>query len=387
MGMVCAAGLFLAMPSALAEDGVTPTEIRVGQVAALEGPASALGNGMRIGLLTAFAEVNAKGGVNGRQITLVSRDDSYEPEDSAAQTKAMIEEEKVFALIGPVGTPTTKSAQPIATAAGVPFIGPFTGAGFLRDGALTNVVNVRASYNQETEEWVKRLTEDLGVKSIAIVYQNDAFGQAGLSGVEAAMTKRGLTLSAKATYERNTIAVEEAVASMVATKPDAVVMVGAYAPCAEFIRQARKAGLDATYVNISFVGSDALAEDLGADGEGVVITQVVPFPWDESLSIVKDYHAALAAHGGGEKPGFVSLEGYLVGRFFIAALEKAGSEPTRASLLSAISSTGTFDLGGFTLNYGAGDNQGSDQVFFTVIKADGSFMAIDKLPGSQAAVQ
>lgn len=362
---------------AIAEPGVSPTEVVVGQVAALAGPAAALGNGMRTGLLAAFAEANAAGGVNGRKIQLVSRDDSYEPEDSAAQTKRLVDDGSVFALIGPVGTPTSKAAQPIAQAGGVPFIGPFTGAAFLRDPALSHVVNVRASYDQETEEWVKHLTEDLGIKSIAILYQNDAFGQAGLSGVKKAMDKRSMALAAEATYERNTTAVKPAVEAMLAAKPEAVVMVGAYAPVAEFIAQAKKGGLDSLFVNISFVGSDALASTLGPVGEGVVITQVVPFPWDASVPVVKSYQAALKAHAAGERPSFVSLEGYVVGRLFVKALEKAGAEPTRQALMDAMN--GTHDLGGFSLTFGPGDNQGSDKVYFTVLNADGSFMPVDKL--------
>lgn len=193
----------LATP-ALAEPGVTEKEIVVGQVAALGGPASALGNGMRTGLQAAFAAANAAGGVHGRRIRLVSRDDSYEPDDSAAQTARLVKEGNIFALLGPVGTPTSRAAQPIAQEAGLPFIGPFTGAAFLRDPALTNVVNVRASYDQETEKWVRHLTEDLGVSRIAILYQDDSFGQAGLSGVQKALDRRGMSLTASATYPRNT---------------------------------------------------------------------------------------------------------------------------------------------------------------------------------------
>jgi ABC-type branched-subunit amino acid transport system substrate-binding protein len=196
MATACAFGALSIGPAA-AEDGVSSDTIVFGQAAPLEGPASALGLGMRAGILAAFEEINRAGGVHGRSLKLVSLDDGYEPDRSIAQTKKLIEEDKVFALIGPVGTPTSKAAQPIATAAHVPFIGPFTGAGFLRDPKLDNVINIRASYDAETEAWIKHLTEDLKVKKIAIFFQDDAFGRAGYDGVKKAMDKRGMQLVAE----------------------------------------------------------------------------------------------------------------------------------------------------------------------------------------------
>jgi branched-chain amino acid transport system substrate-binding protein len=357
-----------------AEDGVAADSITFGQAAVLEGPASALGQGMRAGIQAAFDEVNARGGVHGRKLKLVSRDDGYEPDRAIAETKKLIDEDKVFALIGPVGTPTSAAAQPIATAAKVPFIGPFTGAGFLRNPKLDNVINLRASYGAETEAWIKHLTEDLKVKKIAIFYQDDAFGRAGLDGVKAAMGKRGLELAGEATFERNTVAVKTALLTLKRAEPEAVVMVGPYKPCAEFIRLARKLAFNPVFVNISFVGASALAKELGPDGKGVVVSQVVPFPWDTSLKVVADYQAAIKG-----APDFVSLEGYLVGRLAIAALEKMGGAPTRDGLIKAIKDTGTFDIGGLAMTYGPMKNQGLDQVFLTVIQADGSFKAVDKL--------
>jgi branched-chain amino acid transport system substrate-binding protein len=357
-----------------AEDGVAADSITFGQAAVLEGPASALGQGMRAGIQAAFDEVNARGGVHGRKLKLVSRDDGYEPDRAIAETKKLIDEDKVFALIGPVGTPTSAAAQPIATAAKVPFIGPFTGAGFLRNPKLDNVINLRASYGAETEAWIKHLTEDLKVKKIAIFYQDDAFGRAGLDGVKAAMGKRGLELAGEATFERNTVAVKTALLTLKRAEPEAVVMVGPYKPCAEFIRLARKLAFNPVFVNISFVGASALAKELGPDGKGVVVSQVVPFPWDTSLKVVADYQAAIKG-----APDFVSLEGYLVGRLAIAALDKMGRAPTRDGLIKAIKDTGTFDIGGLAMTFGPSKNQGLDQVFLTVIQADGSFKAVDKL--------
>ncbi|MGF1623489.1 MAG: ABC transporter substrate-binding protein [Alphaproteobacteria bacterium] len=364
---------------AAADPGVSDTAIRFGQSAAFDGPAAALGNGMRAGILAAFGEANAAGGVNGRQLELVQYDDGYEPDRAVANTQRLIGEDQVFAMIGAVGTPTSQATQPIATEAGVPFIGPFTGAGFLRDPALTNVINVRASYDQETAAWIEYLTNDLGLSRIAILYQDDGFGRAGLSGVLKAMEARGIALVAEGTYQRNTTAVRSALLDIRRADPEAVVIVGAYAPVAEFIRLSRSVNLDAVFMNISFVGSGALAADLGADGEGVMITQVVPFPFDAGLPLVAEYHAALAAHDPEMGPEFVSLEGYIVGRLVVAALSGIEGEPTRQGLLDAIYTQGTFDLSGVQLTFGEGDNQGMDNVFLTEIDAAGGFASVARV--------
>ncbi|MCA3280263.1 MAG: ABC transporter substrate-binding protein [Roseomonas sp.] len=373
---------FLLASHAIANSGIFNDRIVFGQAAPLDGPAAALGTGMRDGILAAFNEANRAGGVHGRKLELIARDDGYEPTRSASVTRQLITEDNVFALIGPVGTPTSQAAQPIAAEAGLPFIGPFTGAEFLRDAKLANVINLRASYFQETEEMVERLTRDLGASRIAILFQDDAFGRAGLAGVQRALTKRNMALVAEGTYERNTVAVRGAALAIQRGRPDAVIMVGAYKPCAEFIKTARQLRLNATFVNISFVGSDALAQELGAAGAGVVVTQVVPFPGDETLPMVKRYRAALAAAIPNATPGFVSLEGYAVGRLAIAALAKAANPPTRESLLNTVRAN-SLDIDGMPLSFSAEKNQGSDKVWLTVIQADGSFRAVDRLSGTQ----
>ncbi len=364
--------------AALAEDGVTKDKIVFGQAAALEGPARALGLGMRQGVLAAFGEANRAGGVSGRKLELRSVDDGYEPEKAIEATKKLINEEKVFALVGPVGTPTSKASQPIATEAKVPFIGPFTGAEFLRAPYNRYVVNVRGSYFQETEAWVEHLTQDLHIDRIAILYQDDTFGLAGLDGVKRAMAKRNMSLAAEGTFKRNTTAIKSALLEIMKAKPDAVVTVGPYKPIAEFIKLARQIKLDAVFVAISFVGSDALAQELGDKGAGVIVSQVVPFPWDTSLPVVASYQAAIVAVDPKANPGFVSLEGYLVGRVVVEALKRIQGEPTREALLDAIGKT-PFDLGGLKLSYGPANNQGMDQVFFTILQPDGSFKAVTRL--------
>ena len=361
-----------------AEDGVFKDRIVFGQVAALNGPAQALGQGMREGILASFEEANRAGGVNGRKLELKSIDDSYEPEKTIVATNKAIKEDKVFALVGAVGTPTSKAGQPIATAAKVPFIGPFTGAEFLRNPFNRYVVNIRSSYFQETESWIEHLTNDLGITRIAILYQDDAFGLAGLSGVKKAMAKRDMSLVAEGTFKRNTTAIKSALLEIMKGQPQAVVTVGPYKPIAEFIKLARQLKVDAAFVAISFVGSDSLAHELGNQGAGVIVSQVVPFPGDRSLPVVGSYQAALAAINPNAKPGFVSLEGYLVGQLVVEALKRLSGEPTREAFLNAVEGS-PFDLGGVKLIFSSTQNQGSNQVYFTVLQADGSFKPVTKL--------
>jgi ABC-type branched-subunit amino acid transport system substrate-binding protein len=367
------------LPARGDEAGVSVDTILFGQAAVLEGPSSMLGRRMRQGIVAAFTEINAKGGVHGRKLQLVSRDDGYDPDRSAAQTLSLIDDDKVFALIGAVGTPTAMATIPITSVRNVPFIGPFTGAEFLRDLELPNVVNIRASYGAEAEAWIKHLTEDRRFTRIGIFYQDDSFGRDGLLGVKRALARRGLELAAEGTFERNTRAVAQAWRMIKRADPEAIVMVGTYGPCAEFIKLARRSGADPTFVNISFVGANALAAELGPEGEGVIVSQVVPFPWDRSLKLVADYQAAQKAFDPALTPDFVSLEGYLAGRLAAAALEKAGSNPTRANLLRAINDVGRFDISGSTVTVGTRMLDTPPKVFLTVIQKDGTFKAVDRL--------
>jgi ABC-type branched-subunit amino acid transport system substrate-binding protein len=363
---------------ASADPGVSADKIVFGQAAPLEGPAAALGQDMRTGILAAFEEANKAGGVGGRKLELISRDDGYEPNKAIEMTKKLLDEDKVFGLIGSVGTPTSSATQPIATEQGAPFIAPFTGAEFLRNPFKANVINVRASYFQETEAMVERLTKDRNASRIAMLYQDDAYGRAGLAGVQKALEKRNMKLVAEGTYERNTVAVKQALLEIRKGNPEAVIMVGAYKPCAEFIKLAKQIKMDAQFINISFVGSNALAKELGNAGGGVIITQVVPLPEDSSIPVVASYQAALKAHDANAKPGFVTLEGYIAGKLVIEALKKGSGEPTRKAFLETVLGS-SFDLGGFKLSYSATDNQGSDDVFLTQIQPDGSFKAITSL--------
>jgi branched-chain amino acid transport system substrate-binding protein len=218
----------------------------------------------------------------------------------------------------------------------------------------------------------------LAISRIAILYQDDAFGLAGLEGVQRAMAKRNMSLVAEGAFKRNTTAVKSALLDIMKARPEAVVTVAPYKPVAEFIKLAHQVKLQAVFVAISFVGSDSLAQELGDQGTGVIVTQVVPFPWDATLPIVKAYQGAIAAVDSNAKPGFVSLEGYLTGRLVVEALKRIKGEPTREALLDAIAAA-PFDFGGVTLSYGPMKNQGSDRVFFTILQADGTFRPVTRL--------
>ena len=359
--------------------GVFDDRIVFGQSAAFSGPAGQLGTGMRLGIEAAFAEANRNGGVHGRQLELTSLDDTYEPELAIANTTQLIDE-GVFSLIGAVGTPTSRSATPVAREAKMPYIAPFTGAEFLRDARnLPNVVNMRSSYYQETEEMVARLTEDLGITRIAVMYQDDSFGRAGYQGAREALERRSMQAVSVGLYPRNTTAVKTGLLDLQRGNPEAVIIIGAYRPVASLIAWARHIGKDWEFMTVSFVGSNALAEELGAGGAGVFVTQVVPFPTDDSVPVVASYLDALAEFDGEAVPGFVSLEGYLAGRLAIAGLERCGRDVDRQCFLDQLYSPEPIDIDGFELRYGDNDNQGSDTVFLTMIDDDGQYVPLDTL--------
>ncbi|MCY3982342.1 MAG: ABC transporter substrate-binding protein [Roseovarius sp.] len=359
--------------------GVYKNRILFGQSAAFSGPAKNLGSDMKLGIEAAFSEVNEKGGVHGRVLKLLSVDDYYEPDAAIVNTRQLIEDDKVFALIGAVGTPTSRSSTPIARAANVPYLAPFTGAAFLRDPDLANVINLRASYYQETEEMVERLITDLGIDRIAAIYQNDSFGWAGFSGVKRALSKRGLSPAATGVYPRNTTAVKTALIEIQQGLPEAVIIIGAYEPVAETIIWAKKMGMDAIFFTISFVGGDALVQKLGPSGIGVYVTQVVPFPKSTEHRVAAAYRDALESFAPSAAPGFVSFEGYLAGRLAIHALELCGEDPKRSCLIDDLKKSGQIDIDGFVLQYDMNDNQGSDEVYLTVIGDGGIHQPIKSL--------
>jgi ABC-type branched-subunit amino acid transport system substrate-binding protein len=351
---------------ALGADGVSAGEIKIGMVNVQTGPASGLGLGMRSGAEAVFKAVNAKGGVNGRQIKLIIGDDGYEPNKAVDETLKMIEQEKVFSLFGYVGTPTANAVLPIVKEMDVPLVGAFTGAMSLRQPLTKQVFNVRASYDDEAEAMVAHFVAK-GAKSVAVFYQDDGFGLAVLSGTEKALKKRSMQVAAKGTFARNTLAIKTGLAAMLEAKPDAVVMVGTYAPLAAFIKEARAAGLKSQLATVSFVGTDNLVAQVGKDGDGVVISQVVPFPADDDLAITRECREALVASGGGPL-GFVNFEGCITAKVMVAALAGAGAAPERATLVSSLQGMNGVDLGGIKVSFSADSHQASNSVFLTHIQ-------------------
>ena len=355
-----------------AETGVTNELVVIGQSCALTGPAQELGSEMRLGAQAYFNQVNQAGGVHGRQIKLVTLDDGYEPDRAAANTKKLINEEKVFSLFGYVGTPTANASLPIFTEAKVPFFGAFTGAESLRNPFNRYIFNVRASYFDETEKIVEQLTS-LGVRNIAVFYQNDAYGQAGLTGVQRALTRRNMKIVSTATVERNTVAVDAAVKTLAPGQPDVIIMISAYKSIAAFVKAAKQAGYTGQFHNVSFVGSRALAEELGPEGYGVAISQVMPFPFASSLPVVRDYLQAMKLASSAQA-SFTSLEGYVAARVFVEGLKRAGKDLTRDKFIAALETLSYADIGGFNVNFTPKSHNGSIYVDLTMIGRNKSFV-------------
>ncbi len=370
------------MPSeavATRQPGISATRILFGQSAALSGPAAELGKNMRLGISAAFEEANQKGGIHGRQLVLLSLDDVYEPTAAIDNTRRLLDEEEVFALIGAVGTTISRATVPLTFADKVPYIAPMTGAALLRDSSLDNVVNLRASYEQETEAMVSRLINDLGIKRIAVMHQEDSYGYAGYVGVVKALAKRNMEPSAIGVYPRNTTSIKTGLLDLRRGKPEAVILIGAYEPVATLIKWARHIDFDPVFINISFVGSNALARELGTEGAGVFVTQVVPFPRAGASAISTAYVRALKTFDPEGSLGFVSFEGYLAGRLAIQALEAVGPALSREKFLKYLHQSEAISLDGFKLLFDENDNQGSDAVFFTVIDEQGQYRPIKKL--------
>jgi branched-chain amino acid transport system substrate-binding protein len=343
--------------------------IVLGQSCALTGAAAQLGIQMQAGAKLFFDALNARGGVNGQAIELRTLDDGYEPERCKANTEKFIRDE-VFALFGYVGTPTALAALPLVNEAKIPFIGPFTGAQALREPFSRYVFHVRASYFDETALIVKQLTA-LGLKKIAVFRQNDSYGQAGLDGVQRALKAQNLEPVAVGLVERNSVDVAAAVAAIVPKQPDAVVQISAYKSCAAFIRAARKAGYGSTFYNVSFVGTQALADELGKEANGVMVSQVMPFPFNGTTPISREYLDAVAKAGGGARPNYSSMEGYVAAKVLAEGLRLAGRGPSRDSLITGLESLQAWDLGGLRVSFGPNDHVASHLVDLTMLTEDG----------------
>lgn len=364
-----------------AED--SSSEILLGMSTALSGPAADLGREMRRGVLAGLEHANRGGGLNGRRLRLITMDDGYEPARTAPNMHKLLEDHHVLAVIGNVGTPTAIASLPLIREQQTLFFAPFSGAGGLRRSPPERyVINLRASYAEEITAMVDALVERGGLQpaEIAFFTQRDGYGDAGYVGGFAALKRHGLKDEQQVLhvrYRRNTLAVENALADLLLAEhpPRAVIMVGAYAPCAKFIRLARQSGLDALLLNVSFVGSAALARDLGQEGDGVVVTQVVPHPLESSLPLVRAYREDLKQIDS-LPPSFVSLEGYAAARTLLVGMAQVQGPLSRESLIDGLERLGTFDIGlGTQLKLDAQTHQASHRIWPTRLQ-QGTFVSV-----------
>ena len=360
--------------------GITAEEIRIGSSLALKGHAGYLGTQMLQGAMSYIRHINAQGGIHGRKIRLTALDDGYDPTRCLYNTQQLILEKQVFALFCYVGTPTTVRIIPLVNEAKVPLVGMFTGANRLRSPVSPFLINIRASYYQETQAVVDYMVQTKGLDRVAVFYQYDEYGFDGLRGTELALKKYGLIPVAKGSYVRGTLDVEAGLETIMASRAQAVVMIGTYDPCAKFIILARQRGFSPLFHNVSFVGSKELARRLGHDGEGVIVSQVVPPPTldpkNPPLPGVVEYIRLLASLYPETRPSFVGLEGYLNARILCEGLHRAGRKLTREQFLQAIASIDDYDPGILNpVSFGTREYQGLNHVYLTVIK-DGDLVLI-----------
>ena len=348
-----------------ADPGISGGEVVLGMSNALSGSASALGKGVKTGALVYFNKVNAAGGIQGRRIKVISYDDQYEPKNTVANTEKLINQDQVFALFGYVGTPTSKAIMPLVNRNKIIFFGPFTGAEFLRSPVNKFIYNVRGSYFDEAEAQVEYLTRKRGLKKIGLFMQKDSYGLAVKGGLVKALNKRNMTIAGEGLYERNTEDIGSGFAEIRRENPEAVSMVGTYKAMAAFIRKAKTEGFNPVFLNVSFVGTAALIKELGAAGEGVIITQVMPSPQDTSVQIIKQYRADMNAAGHRELD-YTDLEGYADAFVFTEILKKAGKNLTRESFAKAAEGLDV-TVGGLKFGYAPNNHQALKKVYMTSI--------------------
>ena len=357
----------LAAPALLAQE--QRGRIVLGQSAALTGAAAQLGLQFQAGARLMFARTNSRGGINGRSIELISLDDGYEPDRCASNTRKLLDD-GVAALFGYIGTPTALAALPLASAAHVPFVAPFTGAQALREPFNRYAFHVRASYFDETARIVNQLTS-VSMKNIGVFHQNDSYGAAGLAGVVRALEAQKSRPVVTATVERNSTDVAAAVKAIVAARPEAVVQISAYKSCAAFVREARKAGYGGQFYNVSFVGTAALAKELGPEARGVVVSQVMPYPFAPMTAVTGEFLAA--ATGANVDINYSSMEGFVAAKTMVEALRRAGPAAAAGGegLVQALESLRDFNLGGFYVDFSPTKHMGSNFVELTILSAEG----------------
>ena len=359
------------------EHPVSPTEIKIGMSNAQTGRIGLLGVGIRQGCQAYFAKVNKDGGVAGRRLVLVDSDDHYEPVETVSNTERLIDQDKVFALLDYLGTPTCRAILPMVNEANIALVGPICGAAILRQPMQRLIFNTRASYGEEAETLVAHLVTDLGCKRIALFREDDSFGDAGRIAVNEALRRRGLGLVGEGVYVRNSVKASDALFHISKSKPDAVILFGSYKPCADLIRGAKQMGMKNTaYCNVSVVGTEPLIKYLAEDGEGVIISQVVPSPYDNSLPLVRDYQADMRFIGITDY-SYMSLEGYVNSLVLVDGLRRAGPELTEDSFIDSLEHL-SLDFGSFSIRFSSETRQGNHQVFLTKVD-HGRAVPIQKL--------
>ena len=360
--------------------GVTNNEILIGSSCALTGHAAFLGTQSHHGTLAYFKSVNESGGIHGRRIRLLALDDAYDPALCVVNTQRLIGEEGVFALTGYVGTPTVAKIIPMVQEAQIPLIGLVTGAAILQEPFRRCVINVRASYRQETSEAVRHFVDDLGIRKIAIFYQHDEYGFDGLAGTEQALRNYGLEPVAESDYVRGTTDVEAAVDRIASSDALATVMIGTSDPCAKFIRMVRARRPDMLYHSVSFVGAEELVEKLGRDAEGVLVTQVVPPLGDSALPAAQEYIDLLHRYFPDDKPNSTSFEGFINAKVIVEVLRRAGRDLTRQEFLDTVDRMESYSPGiGADIHFGKRDHQGLDRVYLTVVR-NGALVPLARTP-------
>jgi branched-chain amino acid transport system substrate-binding protein len=352
-------------------------EIKLGMSNAQTGRLGFLGTAVRQGCLAYLSRANKEGGVSGRRLVLVDYDDRYEPIEAVSNTERLIDRDKVFALLNFLGTPTCRSIMPMLNEAHIVLVGPVSGAVFLRQPMQPLIFNTRPSYEEEAEMLVAHLISDLGCKRIALFRQDDSYGDAGRIAVVDALHRRGLQLVGEGDYVRNSVRAPDAVYRIAKSKPDAVILFGTYKPCADFIRESKKIGLQKTvFCNVSFVGTEPLIKYLAEDGDGVIISQVVPSPFDQSLPLVRDYQTDMRSVGETEF-SYMSLEGYVNTLTMVTALRRAGPDLTEDALIHSLENL-NIDFRLFSIHFSPDTRQGAHQVFLTKID-HGRSVPIEKL--------
>jgi ABC-type branched-subunit amino acid transport system substrate-binding protein len=356
--------------AARAEPGVAPASVLLGQSVVLSGPLAENGIYYTKGIKLYLDQVNAKGGVHGRRIELRTLDDAYDPQLTVQHTRKLIEEDRVFALFGYAGTGSALAAQPLAQKAGVPLVAPYTGADALREKTSPVTFHVRASYGDEMLKIVEQLVT-VGVKDIAVAYQDDNFGKAGLKSAEEALKKFKLQAVASGAIAPPGYDAAQAARTVALAKPGAVILATAGKASVSFVREYLKTGERAQFFGLSVVSSAQLVKELGADASGIAIAQVVPSPWSSKYAVVRQYRQALAASQDKQEPHHASLEGYIAAKILVEALNRAGRDLTRDKFIAALESMHNFDLGDFTVDFARNKHNGSSYVDLSIVRLSG----------------